>query len=240
MDPASVHGGDPGVVARALGMLALLALRAARSAAGRARLPRRPRHRGGARTSWSSASTRARGRRRERGRSPDRRRRSRRVLESIDGVVLSVARRTEDDRGHQALGHEAVDYVEPNFVVRAARLPNDLDFNELWGLHNLGQLGGNPGADISAADAWDVTGGGVCRSRSTPGSTTAPRSDGEHLDEPGRSRQRQDDDGNGFEDDVNGVDFLENDSDPARRRGPRNTRGRDHRRRGNNASGSRG
>ncbi|PIP12721.1 MAG: hypothetical protein COX49_04080, partial [bacterium (Candidatus Stahlbacteria) CG23_combo_of_CG06-09_8_20_14_all_40_9] len=37
--------------------------------------------------------------------------------------------------------------------------PNDEYFNLQWGLHNTGQAGGTPGADIDAPEAWDITTG---------------------------------------------------------------------------------
>jgi subtilisin family serine protease len=60
--------------------------------------------------------------------------------------------------------HPAVEYVEPNYIVRAVATPNDSQFGNLWGLLNTGQtvngvLGGSPGADIHAAAAWDVSTG---------------------------------------------------------------------------------
>jgi hypothetical protein len=39
--------------------------------------------------------------------------------------------------------------------------PNDPRFNEQWGLHNTGQTGGVPDADIDAPEAWDFTTGGL-------------------------------------------------------------------------------
>ena len=54
-----------------------------------------------------------------------------------------------------------VAFVEPNFVVRMISEPNDPRFPELWGLKNLGQViagvPGLPGADIHAADAWNIS-----------------------------------------------------------------------------------
>lgn len=44
----------------------------------------------------------------------------------------------------------AVEYAEPNFLVQSGAVPNEPLFGELWGLHNTGQQGGSPGADISA------------------------------------------------------------------------------------------
>ena len=82
-------------------------------------------------------------------------------LESIDGAVLMVRRGTTAQEALERLSNsEAVEFVEPNYVLRASRIPNDLSFNRLWGLHNTGQLGGTAGADISATEAWDVITGG--------------------------------------------------------------------------------
>ena len=56
-----------------------------------------------------------------------------------------------------------VEYVEPNYVIRANAVPNDQWFGNLWGLLNTGQTvdgrNGTPGADINAVPAWDVTTG---------------------------------------------------------------------------------
>ena len=54
----------------------------------------------------------------------------------------------------------SVEYAEPNYIVHALYLiPNDPMRNNLWGLHNTGQTGGTPDADIDAPEAWDVTTG---------------------------------------------------------------------------------
>jgi len=50
-------------------------------------------------------------------------------------------------------------YAEPDYIVHALGIPNDPYFGSLWGLHNTGQNGGTPGADIQAVDAWDITKG---------------------------------------------------------------------------------
>ncbi len=57
------------------------------------------------------------------------------------------------------LGDPRVRYVEPNHVVRAAAMPDDPSFSQLWGLSNTGQTGGTPDADIDAPEAWDVNTG---------------------------------------------------------------------------------
>jgi subtilisin family serine protease len=48
-----------------------------------------------------------------------------------------------------------VEYVEPNYIVEATAVPNDLQYPQLWGLNNTG----HPGADIHAQAAWDITTG---------------------------------------------------------------------------------
>ncbi len=52
-----------------------------------------------------------------------------------------------------------VEYAEPNYLMTILNTPNDPRFSELWGLHNTGQTGGTPGADIKAPEAWDMTTG---------------------------------------------------------------------------------
>ncbi|MBN1392692.1 MAG: S8 family serine peptidase, partial [Sedimentisphaerales bacterium] len=55
-----------------------------------------------------------------------------------------------------------VAHVQPNYIYHAAStFPNDPrgptpDGGELWGLHNTGQTGGTPDADIDAPEAWDI------------------------------------------------------------------------------------
>jgi subtilisin family serine protease len=57
----------------------------------------------------------------------------------------------------------AVEYAEPNYIVKAAAIPDDAKFGRQWGLHNTGQtvngVSGSAGADIDAPDAWNVTRG---------------------------------------------------------------------------------
>ncbi|MFN7014857.1 MAG: hypothetical protein ACK4ON_11375, partial [Bacteroidia bacterium] len=46
-------------------------------------------------------------------------------------------------------------------IEQRANVPNDTQFNSLWGLDNTGQNGGTPDADIDAPEAWDITTGGL-------------------------------------------------------------------------------
>jgi len=53
-------------------------------------------------------------------------------------------------------------FAEPNYIVRTLSEPSDPMFPQLWGLKNIGQSvngrpAGTPGADIRAAEAWDLS-----------------------------------------------------------------------------------
>src|SRR5262249_17837452 len=50
-------------------------------------------------------------------------------------------------------------YAEPNYLGQLTSIPDDPQFPSQWALHNTGQIGGTPGADIHAPEAWDVTTG---------------------------------------------------------------------------------
>ncbi len=112
-----------------------------------------------------------------------------------------------------------VEYAEPNYIVHAHNFPNDPLRSELWGMHNVGQTGGTPRADIDALAAWQLQ---------TDSSTVVvgvidTGIDYTHEDlaaniwintaelegDPG-----VDEDLNGYVDDVRGWDFFNNDNDP--------------------------
>jgi len=58
---------------------------------------------------------------------------------------------------HQVTLRESFD----EFASQFANFPNDPMFNQQWALHNTGQTGGTPDADIDAPEAWDIATGGV-------------------------------------------------------------------------------
>src|SRR5437879_1316046 len=83
------------------------------------------------------------------------------TLGPLDGaVVASKSGQSTKDVAKSLEANNAVDYVEPNYLLHASRVPNDPAFGKLWGLRNFGQFGGSPGADIGATAAWDVATGG--------------------------------------------------------------------------------
>jgi subtilisin family serine protease len=109
-------------------------------------------------------------------------------------------------------------YAEPNYIVRTTNIPDDTRFGEQWGLHNIGQSGGTPNADIDAVAAWDITTG----SSDVIVAVIDSGVDYNHLDLSANMFQNTadcnndgiDDDGNGFVDDCFGIDTANNDSDP--------------------------
>ena len=111
-----------------------------------------------------------------------------------------------------------VEYAEPNYIVHIDTIPNDLS-SSLWGLHNTGQTGGTPDADIDAPEAWDIqtgnanvviavidTGVDYDHEDITANMWTNP----EEIPNNGI-----DDDNNGFVDDVYGWDFYNDDNNPS-------------------------
>ncbi len=111
-----------------------------------------------------------------------------------------------------------VEYAEPNYRVAVQSFPNDPLFYQLWGLNNTGQTGGTPGADISAPGAWDFTTG----NNNVVVAIIDTGVDYTHQDlaanmwiNPGEIPGNGiDDDGNGYVDDIYGIDVINNDSSP--------------------------
>ncbi len=112
-----------------------------------------------------------------------------------------------------------VSIAEPDFVVHAFLTPNDPSFAQLYGLHNTGQTGGVPDADIDAPEAWGINIGsrdilvGVI---DTGIDRTHPDLAANMWTNPGEIPGNGiDDDGNGYVDDVHGWDFVNNTNNPA-------------------------
>lgn len=138
-------------------------------------------------------------------------------IDSIDGALVSVDPEETDAVAEELARQRAVDYVEPNYTLHASRLPNDRMFGEQWGLRNVGQYGGKAGADVHATDAWDVTtGANVTVAVVDTGVDYAhPDLAANSWSNPADPPNGVDDDHNGFVDDVHGVDFVDEDANPA-------------------------
>ena len=149
-----------------------------------------------------------------------------------------------------------VEYAEPNIIGHVESTPDDPRFSELWGLHNTGQTGGTPDADIDAPEAWDQQTGslnvivagidsgvdynhpdlsanmwsnnneaiGDANGDGFPG-IAGIDDDGDGLtDEDSEDREpgdpdytndlKDDDDENGYIDDIRGWNFFDSDNDP--------------------------
>lgn len=103
--------------------------------------------------------------------------------------------------------------AEKVFSVASLPVPNDPYFSGQWALHNTGQTGGTPDADIDAPEAWAVNGSG---SDDVIVAVVDTGVDISHEDlrnniwrNPGEiAGNGRDDEGNGYVDDVNGFDFY--------------------------------
>lgn len=122
------------------------------------------------------------------------------------------------------IGEANIEYIEKDYFGRASstqqETPNDPHFDLQWYLQNDGTFNSfaKKGADIGLLSAWEITKG-------TSEVTVAILDTGiddNNMDFSGRiwtnekeiPRNDIDDDGNGFVDDVNGWDFINEDNDP--------------------------
>ena len=115
-------------------------------------------------------------------------------------------------------GHASLRYSHPDYIRTIEAIPDDPDFDQLWGLNNTGQTGGTDDADMDLPETWDFTTG----SNQVIIGVVDTGIDWDHPDlaanmwvntgeTPGDGI---DNDNNGYIDDIHGYDFGENDSDP--------------------------
>ena len=52
-------------------------------------------------------------------------------------------------------------YAQLDHKVKQREIPNDPYFNQMWGLNNTGQSGGQIDGDIDAVEAWGMSTGGL-------------------------------------------------------------------------------
>jgi thermitase len=81
------------------------------------------------------------------------------LLETIRGGARVVKVSGSVPAAAAALNRSAaVEYAEPDYILRTNAVPNDPRFGELYGLNNTGQGGGTADADIDAPEGWDAAG----------------------------------------------------------------------------------
>lgn len=115
--------------------------------------------------------------------------------------------------------NELVDIVEPNFIYRINKVPNDPSFGQLWGMNNTGQAdsarqAGVAGVDIGATAAWDITTGSkdvIVAVIDTGVNYNHPDlKDNLWVNEAeAKGKAGVDDDGNGIVDDIYGASFVD-------------------------------
>jgi subtilisin family serine protease len=120
------------------------------------------------------------------------------------------------------LDSDAVLYAEPNYRVEPTVIPDDVEFSELWGLHNTGQTvhlnnSGTSGIDMDAPSAWEVTTGDPELKIAVIDSGlnfNHPDIAGNVWTNPGEIPGNEiDDDENGYVDDVHGYNVVQNNGD---------------------------
>ena len=141
-----------------------------------------------------------------------------RYLGSPGSVVVQSSGASLADMAGVLAKEGLLQSIEPNFVMTVQLVPNDANYSELWGLDNTGQTGGTADADIDAPEAWDTTTG----SNNVVVAVMDTGVDYTHEDlaanmwvNPGEiASDGIDNDGNGYIDDVYGIDAYNHDSDP--------------------------
>ena len=140
-------------------------------------------------------------------------------LEDPDLFYLRVPEYIGTERAISILKQNPnVIHAEKNGIWHACREPNETNFNKLWGLNNTGLYDGTTDADIDAPEAWDIFTG----SSSIVVAVIDTGVDYNHEDlaaniwinsdeTPGDG---DDDDSNGYIDDIRGWDFVNNDNNP--------------------------
>jgi subtilisin family serine protease len=110
-------------------------------------------------------------------------------------------------------------YVQPSYIKRLMRDATDASFVDgtLWGLRNLGLQGGVSGSDINVRQAWDLTTGStnvIVAVLDTGIRYTHQDLRRNMWRNPGETADGTDSDGNGYVDDIHGVNVIEGTGNP--------------------------
>ncbi|MCP4220505.1 MAG: S8 family serine peptidase [bacterium] len=127
--------------------------------------------------------------------------------------VYKMAEPGKKDAILKALNADAsVLYAEPDYLVEVAAVPNDPSYASLWGLHSGSDI------DIDAPEAWDISTGGsdvVVGVIDTGVDYTHPDLAANMWQNSGEiAGDGIDNDGNGFIDDIHGINAITNSGDP--------------------------
>ncbi len=140
--------------------------------------------------------------------------------ELIDTTLVSLPKgRSLDKKTIKELKRSGIiKSIEPNFRVKAFATPNDSKYSQMWGLNNTGQSGGTVDVDIDAPEAWNISQGSsevIIAVLDTGVLYTHPDLKNNMWNNsaeiPGNGI---DDDGNGYVDDVHGINSITNAGDP--------------------------
>lgn len=133
-------------------------------------------------------------------------------------TLLKSKKRSTEEILKRLKKHPLVEAVSPNYRRSiAVNVPNDTRFNDLWGMHNTGQTGGMTDADIDAPETWELNTG----SSDVVVAVVDTGIDYNHPDlaaniwtNPHEIRDGFDNDGNGYVDDIYGINALTGSGDP--------------------------
>ncbi len=132
-------------------------------------------------------------------------------LKGYEYVVLKSSAGNSLDMLNALKNNPAIEAVSLNYRNELAATPNDTYFTSLWGMHNTGQTGGTADADIDAPEAWNINTG----SSSNIVAVIDTGLDYLHPDLAANVWRNAteyagtagvDDDGNGYIDDIYGID----------------------------------
>jgi subtilisin family serine protease/Leucine-rich repeat (LRR) protein len=145
-----------------------------------------------------------------------------RQIKHIPFADIHVYRLAKEKSRDDVLGrlkkNTAIQYAEPDYILKANTVPNDTSFNKLWGLHNTGQTGGTADADIDAPEAWNVATGNmdvVVAVIDTGVDYTHPDLAANMWTNTGETPgDGIDNDGNGYIDDVYGINAITGTGNP--------------------------
>ncbi len=149
---------------------------------------------------------------------------NRKDLDFINAEVVEIEGKSVEEVIGELESLPEIEYAEPNYILRPHGYADEPRFGEQWGLNNTGQIiegsVGSAGVDINGLEASATTQG-------DPNLVVAVIDDGVDFSHPdlrdrawvnpgesgaGKETNGKDDDENGFVDDVNGWDFVNNDN----------------------------